>query len=329
MYPILLYCAFSIWAVFGNISVNDQKAFYILFANQVEDPTWPKGYEEFSVFIVQPQNMTSELVQKIKTTTGAKVLAYWDSLHIPIKAGCSTGHVMGDKSGRNCTTSYPCGTGEYSTAISQMFPPKYALNMINSNGTLTVMCTYPGLATYIPSQDSAKIIANFLSTVIHDAQFDGIYLDNTIDVQLLDSGFESILKNIDFDCDGDGKKNNMQEFLMQYQAWAPSVAFQLRQNLGPNAIILGNTAGSLSNPVFNGITLEMEACEDAKVCTDALLGQFAVTENSNAAISILWLTHSEVMPPSEQCQLVAQWQSKMPWVFAGTDFFDGSHIVCQ
>jgi len=156
MYPILLYCALSIWAVFGNISANDQKAFYILFANQVEDPTWPKGYEEFSVFIVQPQNMTSELVQKVKTTTGAKVLAYWDSLHIPIKAGCSTGHVMGDKPGRNCTTSYPCGTGEYSTAISQMFPPKYALNMINSNGTLTVMCTYPGLATYIPSQDSAK-----------------------------------------------------------------------------------------------------------------------------------------------------------------------------
>jgi len=334
MYLIYLFlcviCGQSVAIGFGinnKQTVNDQKGFYILFANQVEDPTWPKGYEGFSVFIVQPQNITSDLVQMIKKTTGATVLAYWDSIHIPIKVGCSTGHVMGDKPGRNCTTSYQCGPGDYSRAISQMFPPKYALNMINSNGTYSIMCTYPGLATFIPSQDTSKIIANFLSKVVFDAQFDGIYLDNTVDVQLLEKGFESILQNIDFDCDGDGKKNTMTEFLMQYQAWAPYVAFQLRQNLGPNAFILGNSAGALSNPDFNGITLEMEACLETKVCMDALQGQYSV--HPNGALSILWLTHSEVMPPSEQCQLVAQWQAQMPWIFAGTDYFDGSHILCS
>jgi len=284
------------------------------------------GYEEFSVFIVQPQNITSGLVQKIKKTTGATVLAYWDSIHIPIKVGCSTGHVMGDRPGRNCPTSYPCGAGNYSTTINYIFPPNYALNMINSNGTNSIICDYPGLATYIPSQDSANIIANFLSDVILDTQMDGIYLDNSVDVQLLEATFVPLLEKIDFDCDGDGKKNTIKEFLMQYQAWAPSVAFQLREKLGPNAIILGNSAGSLSNPVFNGITLEMESCLDTKVCTDALLGQYSV--HPNGALSILWLTHSEVMPPAEQCQLVAQWQAQMPWIFAGTDFFDGSHIVC-
>ena len=35
------------------------------------------------------------------------------------------------------------------------------------------------------------------------------------------------------------------------------------------------------------------------------------------------------MPAEEQCVQVARMQQMMSWVQAGTDFFDGSHIVCN
>jgi hypothetical protein len=35
------------------------------------------------------------------------------------------------------------------------------------------------------------------------------------------------------------------------------------------------------------------------------------------------------MPADEQCAQVARMQQMMSWVQAGTDFFDGSHIVCN
>jgi hypothetical protein len=77
------------------------------------------------------------------------------------------------------------------------------------------------------------------------------------------------------------------------------------------------------------------------------------------SVSVLWLTHGqcfafphareywfpvcwdhavdiyfsvvagESMPADEQCAQVARMQQMMSWVQAGTDFFDGSHIVCN
>ena len=76
------------------------------------------------------------------------------------------------------------------------------------------------------------------------------------------------------------------------------------------------------------------------------------------SVSVLWLTHGqcfncctmrkstdfpfvgitplifavvagESMPAEEQCVQVARMQQMMSWVQAGTDFFDGSHIVCN
>eukprot|EP00966_Prymnesium_polylepis_P051318 1187721-Prymnesium_polylepis.2 len=40
------------------------------------------------------------------------------------------------------------------------------------------------------------------------------------------------------------------------------------------------------------------------------------------------MTHSNTIPAAEQCKLVAELQRKYPWVQAGTDFFDGSHVTC-
>ena len=81
--------------------------------------------------------------------------------------------------------------------------------------------------------------------------------------------------------------------------------------------------------MLNGITVEAESCRDSKVCYSALRAQRDVSFDPSKSESVLWLTHSELVPPEKQCALVADIQQQMPWVLAGTDFFDGSHVVCD
>lgn len=56
-------------------------------------------------------------------------------------------------------------------------------------------------------------------------------------------------------------------------------------------------------------------------------GQLAVSVKP--PVGVMWLTHSEVMPPAEQCSRVAALQQQFNFLYAGTDFFDGSHVVCN
>ena len=118
-----------------------------------------------------------------------------------------------------------------------------------------------------------------------------------------------------------------------YFAWAPAFVAMVRSRLGADAVILANSAGSISDASLSGITLEMEACTAAhggtNKCADALGAQATTTKTAgHTPLSVLWLTHSESMPAEKQCQAVASLQRQYPFVQAGTDFFDGSHIVC-
>ena len=48
----------------------------------------------------------------------------------------------------------------------------------------------------------------------------------------------------------------------------------------------------------------------------------------NDSMSVLWLTHAEIVPAEVQCENVRRMRERVPWMLAGTDFFDKSHIVC-
>ena len=107
----------------------------------------------------------------------------------------------------------------------------------------------------------------------------------------------------------------------------------MRQKLGRDAVMLSNSAGSISDSSLSGVTIEMEACIGSlggqRKCSDALAAQKLASESAGVRpISVLWLTHSNSMPAKKQCEEVAALQKQYPWVQAGTDFFDGSHIVC-
>ena len=91
---------------------------------------------------------------------------------------------------------------------------------------------------------------------------------------------------------------------------------------------------SLPFCLMAGITIEMESCTGGASgihhCSDALEGQRAATlAAGREPVSVLWMTHSESMSAAQQCTKVASLQELYPWVQAGTDFFDGSHVLCN
>ena len=178
------------------------QAFYILFADQVTSPDWPEricqnagvgpqGAEcvpaskyKNGVFIASPAGLTKELIAKVRADVpGSRVVAYWDFGDIPIVGRseaecpfCHDGHIMGDRPGRNCSTTYHCRSSAFSDALQKAFPPQLAVHDI-TDGTPGVMVeSYPGLPKYVWNNASAPLLAKFLSGWLKDHGFDGLYM---------------------------------------------------------------------------------------------------------------------------------------------------------
>jgi len=299
------------------------QAYYILFDSDITGPNWPQNFVQYTLFVVSPQNMTADLITKVKTDIpGSQLIAYWDFNDVPIQSGCSTGHVMGDKPGRNCSF-YACGDGPWTESIRSAFSSQWAITDLTKK---EVVCLYPGLAAYAWFDQSANAIVELFSNWLNAVPFDGFYLDGFTRLTAYTQNVAP-LSGITFDSNGDGEPETMDQLVSQWQSWAPYFVHELRLAIGPDKILVANSAGPLSNADLNGLTIEMEACIDQLSCMNALIGQKSVSPD--AAVSVLWLTHSEAMPPAEQCQRVQQFQWQMGWLLAGTDFFDGSHIVCN
>lgn len=325
------------------------QAFYILFDNQINNDTFPVSVCQNNgigdqgdqcvgpmntvykngVIITQPINITSDHIDRIhKSIPGSIVLAYWcfDCIPIYTNSECSTGHIMGDKPGRNCSTTYQCSDGqtpEFNQAVNNAFPKKWAQTSL-TNGT--IHCTYPGQAYYVPFKESADSLAMMLANVVKDASFDGVYLDGYVDPDNFKKPvFNSTADKYDFN--GDDQADTVDDVAAQYKEYAPYFVQQIRNLIGDDKYIIANSAGRNPDPNLNGLTLEMEACVDLQKCVDALNESKSVSKKPN--LSVLWLTHSEAMTAEDQCTNVAQLQHRFPFVQVGTDFFDGSHIVCN
>lgn len=247
---------------------------------------------------------------------------------------------MGDRPGRNCSTTYHCGPSPFLTQLQQTFSPKLAVHDVTDGLPGVMLESYPGLAKYVWNADSAPLLAKFLGDWVSAHGFDGLYLDGYVSPSRVDfhqcalkeEGCQSFMKpNRSYDIDGDGHADSADAVYASYFAWGPAFVAMLRARLGAGAVVLANSAGSISDSSLSGVTIEMEACArgSTRACSDALDAQRAATASvGTTPISVLWMTHSEAMPAAEQCKIVAQLQLQYPWVQAGTDFFDGSHVVC-
>lgn len=267
---ILILFSLSILFLTSNAAtLLHTQAFYIMFQEQIQSQYFPSkvclddgdgpygeqcvgpmdALYKGGVFVAQPINMTRADVQKLKASVrGAIVLAYWCLNCIPIRpvdktlCPCCTGHIMGDRPNRNCSTSYHCAeSSAYQTLINDAFPAALARNQLFPNGSSAATCIYPGQAYYIPCAASVKSLAPMLASVVAEAGFDGVYIDNYIHPDSFSPPDHP--PSLLFDYDGDGRPETRDEAIAQYRQFAPAFAASLRNLLPKGSILLGNAAG--------------------------------------------------------------------------------------
>jgi len=151
---------------------------------------------------------------------------------------------MGDKPGRNCSTSYHCAeSSSFQSIINMAFPPALARNQLFSNGSSAATCIYPGQAYYVPCAASVKSLAQMLASVVARAGFDGIYIDNYIHPDAFNPPHDP--PDLQFDYNGDGYPDTREQVVEQYRQYAPAFTAALRSLLPAASILLGNAAGQL------------------------------------------------------------------------------------
>lgn len=320
------------------------QAFFILFAHDiarlrtnVSSGCGGMDCALYDTFVVQPLNVTSSDVSFLRSVGKRRpdfkppvVLAYFDTNHIPIRSGCAKGHSMGDHPGKTCEEYGQCGDGPYLQGLRKIFKSSLFENRYVANNS--AVCTYPGLADFILCNESVSVLVPYLADVSQKAGFDGWYLDNYLnDVKWAQGGIASTFSNGEVWAGGVKTScgTSYAAAVEQYESWHPVLAAGLRTQLGDAAILIGNSAGAATDSSLNGLTLEMEACADpgSTVCIEAALAQSYV--GAKPSFGVFWLTHAETMPPAIQCKRVAEMQRKLPWMRAGTDFIDLSHITCN
>ena len=143
---------------------------------------------------------------------------------------------------------------------------------------------------------------------------DGVYFDEY---------FKSWTHEFPFpvDTNGDGKPDTLAESQAQYNKYRPEFSAALRKALGPDAIMIANTEPGQVDPSLNGLTIE--ACDNAAECIEGFSAQAAVAHRP--LLSVMWLKGSD---PAE-CANAKQMRLKLPFLMEGTDFYDGTHVVCN
>ena len=123
------------------------------------------------------------------------------------------------------------------------------------------------------------------------------------------------------DTDGDGQPDTLAQTMAQYDKYRPLFSAALRKALGPHAIMIANSGLGQVDPSLNGLTIE--ACNDAAQCVASFKAQAAVAHKP--LLSVMWLKGSD---PAE-CANAAALRKQLPFLLEGTDFYDGTHVVCS
>jgi hypothetical protein len=354
------YCCLSLLIAF---SCAQKSAYYLVFASMVSDASFPQPHVAgHDVYVLQPANFTAVLVERLrqKTKPNATLLLYWDAgdvsvlccvvlllfvvnrtkVPIAVDGTCSTGHLMGDLKHppRSCDTPsqpyYHCGISQWQRDIASAVTTSWlAYQICPSNDHPTLLCMYPGLASYVWSQPMAASTSLLLATTVKRLGVDGVYLDQLMTSYVRTHSWTAPMyarynvSGCGIDVSGDGIPDSLDHAVLQGATWQNVFLSQLRGHLGSRSVILANAGGPYSSDVVNGITVEAEACaQSQQTCIEA----FDATKymQQERLLSILWLKNPQDFPPREQCLFAQSLSKQFPFIAIGVDIFDGESVFC-
>ena len=324
------------------------RAFYTLFAPMLNSPDWPSAYEEYrgGVVVMQPFNVTRATVDAVRAALDVRVLMYFDSTELmkTMSAECAPGAAPRDcnPAGRErwtrpssgaiaCCFSKQCDAfntttcppDPYSRALARAIDNRWAIRRLPAGAAPPIpICWYGFGPVHAHSAASVAGLVPFVSGWAKGAGFDGVYLDEYFSQSPGDKYLGGYPAGTQFDADGDGQPDSLAEISAQNARFRPAFTAGLRVELGPDAILIANTAGGIADPSLNGLTIE-----DGEGSPDKLVAWF----EAQAAVAhppqlgVVWLKSGS---PAE-CASAATLRERFPWLLEGTDFYDGGHVICN
>jgi hypothetical protein len=215
------------------------EALFILQPAHRAGAGWPQDFTGYSLLVCNPSFTAADLASIRADLPGAVLLAYTNIHDIPI--GLHPGN-------------------PYFEALEAAFDSSLCVTDLATGNVVRVYgyagtpgSGYPHCVLRVAS---AEILVAFHRDVTMAAGWDGFYVD-CCNLLYPDWRRATLLsQTTTFDCDGDGVADTIEKLENQYASNRPYFTRRLRQELGPDVILVGNSGGALADINLNGITLE-------------------------------------------------------------------------
>ena len=258
-----------------------ERALFILSATDIRTEGWQTRYAGYDVFVVSAGMSASDVALVRDEFPDCRLLAYTNAQDVPIGLHSSN---------------------SYYQALEAAFDSSLCIRDLDTDKVVRIYGAVPGVPgagtpAYVMDRDSADALVAFLRDVTMPTGWDGLYVDQCTQTWAnwrLDALTE-LTGN--FDINHDGMGDRLPSVRTQYETWRPYFTERLREELGSDVVIIGNSGGALADPSLNGITLEgvgsRFTVEEAEL---ALSGARAAT--GHPFLAVLWATTVESETPS-------------------------------
>ena len=259
------------------------EAYFILQRAEFRSPAWPESHEQYSVFVCNPSFTAQDLSRLRRTRPEAVFLAYTNAQDVPIGMYESS----------------------YYRALTAVFDSSFCVRDASSGEVIRLYDPDPvvhperGQPGFVMHRHSAELLASFLAGVTMRAGWDGLYVDQCTRVFPEHRRQMLARRAGGFDFDADGRADTLEEGDASYERWRPHFTQRLREELGDDALIIGNSGGALRDPALNGISLEDPGVRfDPRSAERYLAGQHEVA--ARPRLSIVWVKSPGSGPPSRE-----------------------------
>jgi hypothetical protein len=194
--------------------------------------SWPQDYHPYTLFAgTRSSSSAADLDLMRKTGEGTTWLAYVNAQDLPIHRGFDNAYNLAYQAAWDTTS--------------------FCVFNLATNKVWRVA----GYMQWIPRKTSAdsciRVQRDWLLSP--SPLWDGLYIDECYRDY---PAFKESALPASFDCDGDGQADTVAKLEAQWHEWRPYLTAGLRTAAGSSKILIANTAGPLSDPALNGITIE-------------------------------------------------------------------------
>jgi hypothetical protein len=256
-----------------SISPGPRALFFVNRA-KFEEPDWPERYRVYGLFVCDPVLDPAEIAAMRTDFPDAMLLTYANAQSVRI--------AMHEE--------------PYWRALTDAFDSSLCIRDLQTGSVVRLEDDVPA---FVHGPEAAEALAAFHRDVTMQLGTDGIYMDQVtvgypewkrVRLGQLAEGF---------DIDNDGVADGVAGLDATYAAWKPHFLQRLRDEIGDEAILIGNSNGPLGHPALNGMSIENVylrfTIEEARAWVTE-----QVWVSRLPRVNVLWAFNGITWAPSEQ-----------------------------